>query len=183
MNILIDLDGTVRDTWSLYRHFAQLALRGTDWPESWAEAGPAQYWFLKGLEHPRLSQLEKIWERKGLFEHALPYHGAVRTIKQLANMGHHIMLVTHAYDTNYAWAENRQWVEDHFGPDWARYHLRQTPDRTDIQADLLIDDKPDISGNCSTPSWRQILFDQPYNRSVGKLRIYSWNLEEVLQLL
>ena len=55
-----------------------------------------------------------------------------------------------------------------------------TRDKT-IIADALIDDNPDITGSC-TPSWRDIVFDQPYNRSMAGARLRRWeDWREVLE--
>jgi len=49
-----------------------------------------------------------------------------------------------------------------------------TTDKTTVRGDVLIDDKPKISGS-QRPAWQQILFTAPYNTSVNdKPRLDHW---------
>jgi 5'-nucleotidase len=67
-----------------------------------------------------------------------------------------------------------EWVESRFGAGWAERTII-TKDKTMVNGDVLIDDKPEVKGLCN-PSWEHILFDQPYNQEVvGKRRIMSWS--------
>jgi 5'-nucleotidase len=52
-------------------------------------------------------------------------------------------------------------------------------DKTLVRGDVLIDDKPTIGG-ISTPQWRHVLFDQPYNRHLSGPRVQWENWREVL---
>jgi 5'-nucleotidase len=52
-------------------------------------------------------------------------------------------------------------------------------DKTLVQGDVLIDDKP-VVGGISIPQWRRVLFDQPYNRSVPGPRVQWENWREIL---
>ena len=59
-------------------------------------------------------------------------------------------------------------------------------DKTTVRGDVLIDDKPIITGSMQ-PTWRQLMFDAPYNRAQQPAaRICRWadweaSLELVLQ--
>jgi 5'-nucleotidase len=64
------------------------------------------------------------------------------------------------------------WIEKNFGPKW-RKKIIMTHDKTLIHGDILIDDKPKITGAIE-PSFTHILFDQPYNRNENKPRITQW---------
>lgn len=69
--------------------------------------------------------------------------------------------------------EKFAWVEKHFGSDWTK-NIILVKDKTQIRADYLIDDKPEITGDL-IPTWEQIVFDQPYNRHItGKQRLIYW---------
>jgi len=50
-----------------------------------------------------------------------------------------------------------------------------TNDKTVCRGTLLIDDHPNIRGS-RFPSWRQVIFDQPYNQNRTDMpRLTSWN--------
>ena len=55
-------------------------------------------------------------------------------------------------------------LDAHLGPKWAD-RLILTKDKTLVKADVLFDDKPEITG-AHVPSWTHILVDQDYNRYV-----------------
>ena len=62
--------------------------------------------------------------------------------------------------------------EEHLGFDWtARVML--TKDKTLVRGDILIDDKPEISGSLS-PVWQHWLYDAPYNRHINTPRRIRW---------
>ena len=47
------------------------------------------------------------------------------------------------------------------GEDWIK-RIILTKDKTIINADMLVDDRPQIQG-ATIPSWEHIIYDQPYN--------------------
>ena len=58
------------------------------------------------------------------------------------------------------------------GSDSARMII--TRDKTQVQGDILVDDKPRVSGS-RTPSWKHVLFSQSYNQGMeGKGRLSVW---------
>jgi 5'-nucleotidase len=87
------------------------------------------------------------------------------------------------------WAGNKtcasdkyNWVETHAGEKYVTKTIL-THDKTLIDLDLLIDDKPLITG-AAKPKWIHVLFDQPYNREVEGPRILDWsNPERIAQYL
>lgn len=62
-------------------------------------------------------------------------------------------------------AEKYAWVRQHFGPEWLN-RMILTVDKTTVRGDVLIDDKPKIVG-VQHPTWRHLLFNAPYNQTVG----------------
>ncbi|XP_078228696.1 5'(3')-deoxyribonucleotidase, mitochondrial isoform X8 [Callithrix jacchus] len=75
------------------------------------------------------------------------------------------------------------WVEKHLGPDFLE-QIVLTRDKTVVSADLLIDDRPDITGKWPaagaepTPSWEHVLFTACHNRHLQlqppHRRLHSW---------
>ena len=60
-------------------------------------------------------------------------------------------------------AEKYAWVERHLGAEW-KGRILITSDKTLVRGDVLIDDKPLITGAEASPAWAHLLFDAPYNR-------------------
>ncbi|XP_064234208.1 5'(3')-deoxyribonucleotidase, mitochondrial-like isoform X2 [Aotus nancymaae] len=69
------------------------------------------------------------------------------------------------------------WVEKHLGPDFLE-QIVLTRDKTVVSADLLIDDRPDITGAEPTPGWEHVLFTACHNRHLQlqppRRRLHSW---------
>ena len=69
---------------------------------------------------------------------------------------------------------------DKLGNDWIR-NIILTNDKTVVKADILIDDKPVITG-VENPEWEHIIFDQPYNRQIKDKRRIDWgNWKSVIE--
>ncbi|XP_019784566.2 5'(3')-deoxyribonucleotidase, mitochondrial isoform X3 [Tursiops truncatus] len=74
-------------------------------------------------------------------------------------------------------ARTYAWVEKHFGPDFLE-QIVLTRDKTVVSADLLIDDRVDITGAEPNPHWEHVLFTACHNRHMrlqppGR-RLHSW---------
>jgi hypothetical protein len=70
-------------------------------------------------------------------------------------------------------SEKYEWVVRHFGQG-AAGRVIMTSDKTAVRGDVLIDDKPRITG-AHTPTWKHVLFDAPYNQAArGRPRLLSW---------
>jgi 5'-nucleotidase len=67
--------------------------------------------------------------------------------------------------------EKYAWVDRHLGPDWVR-RIILTKDKTMVRGDVLIDDKPEITGYF-IPVWEHLVFDAAYNVDSLSRRI-SW---------
>lgn len=78
---------------------------------------------------------------------------------------------------NFPTFDDYAWVEKHFGPDFLE-QIVLTRDKTVVSADLLIDDRPDITGAESHPSWEHILFTSCHNYHLQlqppRRRLHSW---------
>ncbi|MBN3301822.1 NT5M protein, partial [Amia calva] len=72
------------------------------------------------------------------------------------------------------------WVEKHFGHEFLE-QIILTRDKTVVSADLLIDDKPDITGAEPNPSWEHILFTACHNKHLPPSsclrRLQSWSCD------
>jgi 5'-nucleotidase len=75
--------------------------------------------------------------------------------------------------------EKYEWVDQHLGLAWVD-RIVLTRDKTLVNGDILIDDRPQIEG-AAKPTWEHVLYDQPYNRSeTGKRRLTWANWRTVL---
>lgn len=68
--------------------------------------------------------------------------------------------------------------------DAARARTALVEDKTTIIADILIDDKPNVTGYY-TPRWRQLLYGEyPYSLHIPGPRLRQWtNAADVLELI
>lgn len=119
------------------------------------------------------AELNDIYAQKGFFENLEPIDGAITALHTLLNHGLDVRICTapiRAY--RHCVSEKFAWVERHLGNHWTK-RLILTKDKTWVRGDVLIDDRPVITGSL-TPMWRHFLYDQPYNRMVNKPRV-SWS--------
>ena len=111
---------------------------------------------------------------KGFFLSLDPIPGAVQACNEMLTEGYQVYLCTSPQSRfENCVDEKYQWVLHHMGRPWTD-RMILTKDKTLIQGDILIDDKPNITGLLS-PSWVQVIFSQPYNLQVNKPRIVEWS--------
>ncbi len=178
LTILIDMDGVLCDYTGA--HLREVAIRYphlTQYIEdarlSWRseERFPAEY----------RDDIEAIALEEGFFEHLEPIEGALDAVRALANDGHDVRICTAPKKIHtYCVPEKYNWVKKHLGQEFVEKMI-MTRDKTLTQGDLLIDDKPEITG-AGIPRWEHIVFDQPYNKDVPNRRIDWGTYREVLGL-
>jgi len=102
-----------------------------------------------------------------------PY--ASEALEQMVADGHKVSVCTAAHPKSpWMYAEKIEWLTRELGMSFAkRTHIAN--DKTLIDVDVLIDDRPEIRGDRDPPHWKHILFDAPCNRHVtGKPRLTDW---------
>ncbi|XP_021561564.1 5'(3')-deoxyribonucleotidase, mitochondrial [Carlito syrichta] len=126
-----------------------------------------------------------IWESENFFYELEPLPGAVEAVKQMANLQNtEVFICTSPIKMfKYCPYEKYAWVEKHFGPDFLE-QIVLTRDKTVVSADLLIDDRPDITGKWPAtgaepnPSWEHVLFTACHNQHLKlqppRRRLHSW---------
>lgn len=123
--------------------------------------------------------VEAIYTTPGFFRELSPIAGAVEAVHALLAQGHQIGICTSPLDQyRHCVTEKYEWVERHLGPAFVS-RLILTKDKTLVHGDVLIDDKPEVTG-LRTPDWRHVVYDQPYNRHVTGPRLTWANWREVL---
>lgn len=99
--------------------------------------------------------------------------GSVDAVRQMVSRGYKVLFCTSPVLTStHCAGEKVEWIRENFGPAWVS-RLVLTSDKTMVRGDVLIDDKPRITGGAQ-PAWRQLLFDAPYNAEVSTPRIRAW---------
>jgi len=120
----------------------------------------------------------QLFHGKGFFRGLPPAPGAVAAVKAMVAKGYRVFFCTSPVLTSENCAgEKYEWIRAHFGADWVK-RIIMTSDKTSVRGDVLIDDKPRISG-AHLPTWRHLMFDAPYNVSDPALapagRLASWD--------
>lgn len=110
------------------------------------------------------AEISEMMNTPGFYRELEPMEGAVEAIHAMADAGIQVFLCTAPYVTNKTCAsEKMEWVETHLGAGYLNRTVI-TSDKTLVRGDVLIDDKPSISG-AMEPVWKHIVFDAPYNRN------------------
>ena len=128
------------------------------------------------------AKIDALALRPGFFLNLEPIAGAVEALKSLLAEGYDVRICTapkKIFDN--CVAEKFAWVKKHLGQEFVE-RIVLTRDKTLVRGDILVDDKPEISGVC-TPAWTHVLYDQPYNRHITDKSRLTWaNHKEVLGL-
>ncbi len=170
MIILIDQDETIADFIGGFT-------------ESWAAAYPdkpvfpiERYSSSRVADHypEGLNDLARsIYTSPGFILGLKPIEGAIQAVKEMVASGHEVRICTSplsAYDN--CVTEKYLWVERNFGRDFTK-RIIMTKDKTLIRGDILIDDS--VPKGILPPSFRHIIFDRPYNRSLPGARLCGWD--------
>jgi len=124
---------------------------------------------------------EQAWKSPGLFSMCEPIPGALEAIAHLSKIGRVFFCSTPRWDNPTCIADKRELIRKYFGEEYVK-RLSLVDDKTGVQGDMLIDDKPKIRGEWK-PLWEHILYTRPWNKSVeGKRRLNWQNYREVLEI-
>ena len=169
MLILIDQDGVLAD-FDLAFHTAWEAL---DHPHPAVPPNERRAFYVRDdyPEHLRAT-VEEIYTSPGFFRSLPPIPGAVDAVRELVNLGHDVRICTSPLNQyRHCVPEKYEWVEHHLGPEFVA-RMIVTKDKTLVHGDVLVDDKPEVTGT-RKPDWSHVIYDQPYNRYVDGVRI-NW---------
>lgn len=127
-------------------------------------------------------------DEAGFYEGLDPMPHVARALSEMKMLGADVFICTTPkkfYKNPHCAGEKHGWVMKHLGHEWTE-KIILTRDKTLVQGHVLIDDKPKVTGVLTTPPWKHVYFDQPYNREdMKKSRITSWSKwkEVVIPLL
>lgn len=117
-------------------------------------------------------ELRAAMKQPGFYAGLRPIDGAIDGVRELEDAGLDPWICTAPVRSRYCAGEKLDWIVRHFDWEMAAKTII-TKDKTVVAGDVLIDDKPQVTG-ADTPRWTHVLFDQPYNRHVIGPRIRSW---------
>ncbi|PNI17184.1 NT5M isoform 1 [Pan troglodytes] len=179
LRVLVDMDGVLADFEGGF--LRKFRARFPDQPFIALEDRRG-FWVSEqyGRLRPGLSEKAiSIWESKNFFFELEPLPGAVEAVKEMASLQNtDVFICTSPIKMfKYCPYEKYAWVEKYFGPDFLE-QIVLTRDKTVVSADLLIDDRPDITGAEPTPSWEHVLFTACHNQHLQlqppRRRLHSW---------
>lgn len=112
--------------------------------------------------------IEDIMCMPGFYYEMEAVPGSLCAMSEQLAAGFHVSILTSPLiKSHYCAQEKFEWVRDHLGDSWCeRLHI--THDKTHVHGDILIDDKPDITGH-GPAAWRQVIFDMPFNRHLDRM--------------
>lgn len=170
MLILLDQDGVLAD-FDLGFHDAWQATMGHKHP---ALLPTERRTFYVWDDYPGElgNEVEAVYTAPGFYRDLPAIAGAVEAVHSLLALGYDVRICTSPLNQyRNCLTEKYEWVEHHLGSDFV-HRMIVTKDKTVVHGDVLIDDKPEITGT-RQPDWKHVIFDQPYNRHVDGLRL-TW---------
>lgn len=145
------------------------------WQQRYGEAMPVaqprRHFYLRDdLPEKAQAQWQSLYRSAGFFASLPPVEGAIAAAQQLLAAGNDVRICTSPIlDYAHCVREKFDWVAQHLGGDWVE-RIILTRDKTWVRGDVLIDDKPEISGSLK-PVWRHVVYDQSYNRHIRAERV------------
>jgi 5'-nucleotidase len=178
MIILVDQDDTIAD----YHGHILAIWRAEHSRKSWKHFAHHVHWRAE-LNYPEKyhALIHEITMRKNFFRDLPVIPGAKEALEFLLNAGHEVRIVTAPkIEHTPCVPEKYAWVEAHLGEEWVK-RLMLTCDKTFVHGNILIDDKPSITG-AHHPTWEHVLYDRPFNQTQSNRRLTWTNFKEVLAL-
>ncbi|CAE7296152.1 unnamed protein product [Symbiodinium natans] len=171
--ILIDMDGVLVD-WD------------KGFLKAWADrtvVDRSHYEMEKCVPPERFGEAVELFCSEGFFRNLPEMPDGVASLKEMVSKGFEVLICTAPFaKSRYCAQEKWEWVREHLGDEWL-LRMVITQDKTTVRGDVLIDDKPKITGS-QIPLWKQVVFDAQYNRNVemdGRRRLCAWkDWEKVL---
>jgi 5'-nucleotidase len=171
MRILIDMDGVIADF-------------DGEFLKRWRERHPEKFFipmeertaFYVTNQYPEELQplAMEILLEQNFFRDMMPIDGGKEALLEMDTMGLDVFICTSPFSTyQNCVREKYEWVENTLGSRWVD-RIILTKDKTLVRGDVLIDDKPQITG-VDIPSWEHIIYDRPYNQGVNKRRL-TWGI-------
>lgn len=178
MIILVDMDGVLADFESnMAQRWLALHPQGPTYPR---ERDTWDAWEILP-DHTKDTFIEIMCE-EGFFHTMPPIPGSLEAVQEMSRLGHEVFLCTApVISSDICSMEKVMWVRKHLGTAYVK-RMIITSDKTVVHGDLLIDDKPLITG-VAKPTWEHVIYTHCYNRNVTGQKRLTWeNWREVLGL-
>lgn len=105
----------------------------------------------------------------GFFRSLLPYQGSLEAYWEAVDLGHEVYICTTPLPepfTDRCKFEKREWIKEYLGEKAAR-NMIFSFDKTVIETDVIIDDKPHLTVGSTEVKFRNwLIIDHPYNRTL-----------------
>lgn len=184
LHIAVDIDCTIAAlTCRFDERLDELGAEAADMPR-FRDGGFADWNMRAGLTPRQADIIEEVFAEDGFFGSFEPIDGARRVIRELGDLGHHVSFASTPYRSSRTSAGDKlAWMRRVHGQTAASRTVL-LEDKTTLRADVLVDDKPKITG-FYPPQWRQLLYGEyPYNLHVPGPRLRQWtNAADVLELI
>lgn len=168
--VLVDQDGVLARWQDMFDHLLRTTLPHIE-PIPFEKI--TSFKTQKFYDEKYKAEIQDMMNTPNYYRNLDPMEGAKDAMNELAEK-YDVMICTAPYISNSTCASEKMgWIEEHLGAEWLD-RVIITSDKTLVNGDVLIDDKPNITGRSLTPSWKHIVFDAPYNRD-HKLRINHWS--------
>lgn len=109
----------------------------------------------------------EFMESPGFFRNLEPYHGSLEAYQESVQLGHQVIICTTPLDGKHRERcknEKIEWIIEHLGESAAK-SIEFSDNKTEIEADVIIDDKPHLTiGHNEVKFKNWLIVDQPYNR-------------------
>jgi 5'-nucleotidase len=164
--VLLDMDGTVVDWDSGFRKvWADRSIIDRSKSYAMEECVPEEF----------KEESKQVMMESGFFRRLPPFPNAIQQVKKMEHAGFQIWFCTSPLLGNPTCCQEKlEWIQEHFGDEYVK-RVILCQDKTTVRGDILVDDKPNISG-LHYPTWQQCLFDAPYNQVRTDLpRMNEWS--------
>jgi 5'-nucleotidase len=172
MRILIDMDGVLADfeggfVKEFRKRYPQVPLVPAQ--------GRSEFYIIRKYPHLEES-VRQILNSEDFFLNLEAVPGSVEAVQEMTRLdGIEVFICSSPLDEyRHSVVEKYMWVENHLGREWIK-KIILTKDKTIINADILIDDRPQVDGVVKEPNWEHVLYDQPYNHMITNKRRLTWN--------
>lgn len=170
--VLVDMDGVLADLETAF--WDRWAVAHPDLPQR-ADADTSRFLVLDQVGRRWADEVHAITGAPGFFRDLAPVDGAVAAMREMLADGIDVRICTAPLLANPTCASDKLgWADRHLGDGWSS-RVVVTRDKTLVRGDLLVDDKPDVTG-VLTPTWRHVAFDAPANRTstTAAHRLRGW---------